>query len=157
MGNENGLTDREAAIDAIIRFVNSLDDGDSELLSSALTEDVVVDLTPFNKSGFNFSVLASKASVIDRMIPFVGTGLDTTHHTSNFRVKVTADTATLSCHVLAQHFRKDEGPLDAFQDCYMMGNRYQANVVRDGALWKIEKIVISAAWTQGNIGVLQAN
>jgi hypothetical protein len=44
MPNAGGLTDREAAIDAVIRFVCALDEGDSELSASSLSEDAVMDL-----------------------------------------------------------------------------------------------------------------
>ncbi len=60
MPNGDGLTDREAAIDAIIRFVTALDDGDSELLALAITDDRIMDLTPFNKAGFDLGSFNGK-------------------------------------------------------------------------------------------------
>ena len=156
MANKDGMSDREAAIDALTRFVVSLDDGDAELLTSSLTEDVIMDLTPFSKAGFDFQPLVGRETVVPKMMAVVGTVMDTTHHISNFRVTLDRDVAELSCYVLAQHFRKGQGPSDAFQDFYLMGNRYKGSVVRaEEGLWRIKSLTIEPAWTQGNINVIK--
>ena len=154
MHNADGLTDRDAAIDALTRFAIALDDNDRDLLAGSLTENMVMDLTPFQKVGMNYSTTEGREVVTNQLIKAVGP-LDSTHHLSNFRVKVTGDKADLSCYVLAQHFRNSQGASSEFQDSYLMGNRYSATVVRAGDVWKIENLVIHPAWTQGVLDVMK--
>lgn len=155
MPNAHGLTDREAAIDAIIRFVCSLDEGDGDLCASALTDDATMDLTPFNKVGMAYSVVEGKADIVDRLMTAVGKPLDTTHSATNIRCTVTGDTAELTSCVLAQHFRGGEGPSPEFQEYYLFGNQYKASLVRDGEWWRVKKLLIAPAWTQGNPNVMK--
>lgn len=155
MPNAGNLTDREAAIDAIIRFVNSLDFGDPDLLSSCLTEDTIMDLTPFTNVGMNYQPIHGASAVNNTLMKAVGKSLDTTHTATNIRCTVTDDAADLTCCVLAQHFRLGEGPSAEFQDYYMFGNQYTAEIVRDGELWKVKKLVITPAWTMGKPEVMR--
>ncbi|KAK3696060.1 hypothetical protein LTR37_018141 [Vermiconidia calcicola] len=150
MPNAGGLTDREAAIDAIIRFVCSLDEADGELCASSLTEDIIMDLTPFNKVGMDNEPVVGRAAVVERLMAAVGRPLDTTHMATNIRCTIDGDTAELRCTVLARHFRRGEGPSPEYQDYYLFGNKYKASVVREGDLWKVGRLLISPAWTQGN-------
>ncbi|KAK0924318.1 hypothetical protein LTR48_002503 [Friedmanniomyces endolithicus] len=154
MPNVGGLTDREAAIDAVIRFVCSLDEGDEELCASSLTEDAIMDLTPFQKLGWASQAVAGRAAVVDILMKRVGRPLDTTHSATNIRCTVNGDTAELTSSVLAQHFRAGEGPSPKHQDYYLFGNKYQADLVRESELWRMKKLTISPAWVQGNPEVM---
>ncbi|RVX75879.1 hypothetical protein B0A52_00236 [Exophiala mesophila] len=158
MPNTDGLTDREAAIDAVIRFVSALDNGDTELSASALTEDAVMDLTPFNKIGLSnssYEPVHGRSTISERLMARVGKPLDTTHMATNIRCTVKGDTAELSSCVLAQHFRGGQGPSPEYQDYYMFGNQYTARLVREGELWKMCHLTIAPAWTQGNPDVMK--
>lgn len=158
MPNFGGLTDREAAIDAIIRFVLSLDNGDSTLCTSSLTKDTVTDLTPFQKIGMNHQhPIVGRQAVVDLLMGAVGRPLDTTHMATNIRCTVQGDEAELTCCVLAQHFRLGEGLDPKFQEHYLGANNYEATIVRDGDLWKVKKLVIIPAWTLGNLDVMKVN
>ncbi|KAK4944504.1 hypothetical protein LTR10_016178 [Elasticomyces elasticus] len=155
MPNAGGLTDREAAIDAIIRFVCSLDEGDDELCASAFTEDIYVDLTPFQKVGMKYDPVVGRQAVVERMMNAVGKPLDTTHCATNVRCTVTGGTADLTCCVMAQHFRGGQGPSPEFQDYYFFGNQYKASLVREGDLWRVNRLMITPAWVQGNPDVMK--
>ncbi|CAM1511819.1 Fc.00g093320.m01.CDS01 [Cosmosporella sp. VM-42] len=155
MPNDGGLTDREAAIDAIIRFVCALDEGDPELSASSLTEDATMDLSPFQKAGLNYEPVHGRANIVDRLMKAVGKPLDTTHSATNIRCTVEKDTAKLTCCVLAQHFRGGQGPSPEFQDYYLFGNQYKATLVRSGELWRVNMLTIAPAWTQGNPDVMK--
>ncbi|KAL6245301.1 hypothetical protein RBB50_008076 [Rhinocladiella similis] len=154
MPNAGGLTDREAAIDAIIRFVCSLDNGESELCASAFTEDVVVTLN-FSKIGTHYDPVVGRDNVVNIMMKQVGKPLDTTHSATNVRCTVTGDSADLTTCVLAQHFRGGEGPSPEFQDYYFFGNQYKTTLVRAGDLWRVKTLEITPAWTQGNPDVMK--
>jgi hypothetical protein len=160
--NKAGLTPREAAIDALTRFVCSLDEGDPVLLKSSITTDMLMDLSPFNAAGFNYSPFSGQDVVCDRLMAAVGVSMDTTHSITNFRTKVIGEREMeVKCYVLAQHFRLGQGQSSDFQDYYLMGNKYSAVVVRDDAdedgsgEWKIKELVITPAWTQGVSAVMK--
>jgi len=104
MPNAGGLTDREAAIDAIIRFVCSLDNGESELCASAFTEDVVVTLN-FCKTDMHYDPSIRRDDVVDLMMKKVGKPLDTNHSTADNCCTVTGNSAELTTCVLAQPFQ----------------------------------------------------
>lgn len=154
MANAGGLTDREAAIDAVIRFVCALDEGDAELSASSLTEDSIMDLTPFRKVGMERGVAEGRDATVKVLMDAVGKPLDTTHSATNIRCTVQGDSAELTTCVLAQHFRRGEGPSPEFQDHYLFGNQYAAQIVRDGEFWKIKRLTITPAWVVGNPDVM---
>lgn len=155
MPNADGLTDREAAIDAIVRFVNSLDDGDADLCASSLLEQAIVDFTPFQKIGMKHGEVYGQTEIVKLLMSAVGKPLDTTHMATNIRCKlVGADLAELTCCVLAQHFRLGEGLRRECQDHFLNGNLYKGIIVRDGDLWKISRLTISPAWALGNSEVM---
>ncbi|KAK5170544.1 uncharacterized protein LTR77_005132 [Saxophila tyrrhenica] len=155
MPNAGGLTDREAAIDAVIRFVCALDEGSHELSASSMTEDMVLDMTPFQKLGWDAKSTHGRTEVVNLLMDRVGTALDTTHSATNIRCTVSGDSAELTSSVLAQHFRKGEGSSPEFQDYYLFGNFYKAEIVREGELWRIKKLSIAPGWTQGNPEVMK--
>lgn len=153
VGIHAGLSDREAVIDAVLRFVIALDDNDEGLLISAFTEDAVVDLGPASVIGIPFSELSGRDKVAKTLLKSVGP-LDTTHMTSNFRVSVVGDTAQLSCYALASHFRPGQGPSPEHHKGFTMANRYTTELVRDDGAWRIRHMVINCTWSDGDIGVI---
>jgi hypothetical protein len=155
MHNAGGLTDREAAIDAIIRFVCALDEGDPELSASALTEDAVMDLSAFQKSGLSYSAIHGRTAIVDALMSKVGKPLDTTHCATNVRCTVDGDRASLTCCVLAQHWRGGQGPSPEFQEYFLQGNQYKATLVREEDLWKVDNLTIAPSWSQGNPDVMK--
>ena len=157
MPNSNGLTDREAITDAIVRLVLSIDDGDAELLSSTITDDMVMDLTGLNESGFAYRPFVGKEMVVQGLMKAVGTSLDTTHHVSNFRIDLGIDSAKLDCYALAQHFRRGEGLSSKSNDCFLAGNKYHSIVVREEGVWKVKRLEVKAAWTYGDGSVMKVD
>lgn len=157
MSHSQPLTDRETIKDSVVQFVGVVDDGDPETLSKLITDDVVMDLTPLNKTGFEYKPLVGRDAVVQGLTKAVGSTLDTAHHVSNFRTSIEGDAADLTCYALAQHFRKGEAISLESNDCFMTGVRYRVKSVRDGDWWKIREFVVSPAWTFGNIGVMRGN
>ena len=154
-----GLSAREAAADAINRFVLALDLNDADIMRSAFTEDGVLD-----KSGLMAPLGQDPGADhgIDQIIAItlahVGP-MGSSHHLSNFRLKLNGDEteAEVTCHALAQHFRPGEGLDPSKRDYLLFGNIYHADVVKDGpeenALWKIKRIGMYALWCEGDTGV----
>ncbi len=75
-----GLTDHEAAIDAVLRFVIGLDDADADFVRSAFTPDAVVDLRPASVIGVDLPELRGRDTIAVGLLKSVGP-LDTRHAT----------------------------------------------------------------------------
>jgi hypothetical protein len=140
-------------VDALHRFAFGLDAADRELLESAFTEDVLFDVSQVGDEQSGFPPIEGRESVVGMLLLSMGP-LDTMHALSNFRVHVDGDRAALNCYAMAQHFRPGEGPSRDKTDQVMMGNKYDAELVRDGDIWRIRRITIVTVWSQGNPDVL---
>jgi hypothetical protein len=148
------LGEKAAITDAVLRYTAGLDYGDADLLSSALTEDAVVDLTPaVTKLGMEFPVLSGRETVLGALIAAVGP-LDTSHSVTNVRIDLAGDNAELRCYAQAQHFLPGQGPAPTATEHALMMNRYRAELVRDGRLWRIRRLTIDLAWFEGDPAVL---
>ncbi|WP_432570244.1 nuclear transport factor 2 family protein [Kineococcus sp. SYSU DK005] len=148
------LADHHDVVDAVLRYTTALDLADADLMTSALTEDATVDLTPATaKIGLEFPVLSPRETVVGALIGAVGP-LDTSHSVTNARTEVTGDTAVLRCYAQAMHFLPGQGPDPARTTHALMMNRYTVQLVRDGATWRIRHLSIDSAWFEGDPAVL---
>ena len=147
--------DRYEIADALHRFAFGLDHGDADSLSSAFTEDCVLDFRPAGKKlGLDFPKLIGRQAIVQTLIPLLGP-LDTSHTTSNLQIEISDDSATLYCYVSAQHFMPREGCRPGSENALLM-NRYDGQLIRDGQKWRFRQIVIDNAWAQGNPEILNA-
>ena len=147
--------DRHEIADALHRFAFGLDHGDADSLSSALTEDCVLDFRPAGKKlGLDFPRLTGRKAIVDTLIPLLGP-LDTSHTASNLQIEISDNSATLYCYVMAQHFMPREGSRPGTENALLM-NRYDCQLVRDDQQWRFCQIIIDNAWAQGNPEILNA-
>jgi hypothetical protein len=147
--------DRYEIADALHRFAFGLDHGDADSLSSAFTEDCVLDFRPAGKKlGLDFPRLAGRNAIVDALIPLLGP-LDTSHTVTNLQIEIDDDSATLYCYVMAQHFMPREGSRPGTENA-LLTNRYDGQLVRDNQKWRFSQIVIDNAWAQGNPEILNA-
>src|SRR5207248_6403628 len=113
-------SDRYSIADALHRFAFGLDHGDADSLSSALSEDCVLDFRPAGKKlELDFPKLTGRQAIVDGLVPLLGP-LDTSHTASNLQIEVSEDTATLYCYMLAQHFMPREGPRPGSENALLM-------------------------------------
>src|SRR5437773_4413212 len=148
-------SDRYEIADALHRFAFGLDHGDADSLSSALTEDCVLDFRPAGKKlGLDFPRLNGRQAILDALIPLLGP-LDTSHTVSNLQIEVSDDSATLYAYVMSQHFMPREGCRPGSENALLM-NRYDCELVRDGQKWRFKRVTIDNAWAQGNPEILNA-
>ena len=148
-------TDRYEIADALHRFAFGLDHGDTDSLSSTLTEDCLLDFRPAGrKLGLDFPKLTGRQAIIDALVPLLGP-LDTSHAVSNLQIEVNEDSATLYVYVMAQHFMPLQGPRPGSENALLM-NRYDCELTRDGQKWRFTRMVIDNAWAQGNPEILNA-
>ena len=147
--------DRYEIADALHRFAFGLDHGDADSLSSALTEDCILDFRPAGRRlGLDFPKLTGRQAIVDTLIPLLGP-LDTSHSVNNLQIEVGDDLATLYGYVMAQHFMPREGSRPGTENALLM-NRYDCELVRDGQKWRFKRIAIDNAWAQGNPEILNA-
>jgi len=148
-----GLSDREGCIDAVLRFVQSIDDADKSMTNSAFTEDCFFDLSAVMAGDAPIGTFTTRKAFVDELMENVGV-LDTLHQATNFRVEVgDNDSAKLTCMVLAQHHRAGEGAKPD-KIGLIMGNRFNIELKRgDGppGFWQISKLTIRCAWSQGDM------
>jgi hypothetical protein len=96
-------------------------------------------------AGLDFGALASAVGP-----------LDTSHSITNIRIDITGDTATARCYAQANHYLPGDGPRPDRTRHALMMNRYDAEMARDGARWRIRRLQIDCAWFDGDPLVLVA-
>src|SRR5580765_5449160 len=145
--------DRYEIADTLHRFAFGLDHGDADSLASAFTEDCIFDFRPAGrKLKIDFPKLSGREAIVNALIPFLGP-LDTSHTVSNLQIEVSDDSATLYAYVMSQHFMPREGCRPGSEHALLM-NRYDCELVRDGAKWRFNRLTIDNAWLQGDAEIL---
>lgn len=154
------LSPAAAATDALYRLAAGLDTNDRALFTSALHPDVTSTLDNGAPAPPLVGLDAICAGVFARVAQ-----LDTMHFCTNVRVHVAPDaaSATVSSHVLAQHYRRGEGAPTAGGTAprYLGGAYYMLRVVpgdgegdRAAGLWRIKEWRVKIAWAEGDATVL---
>jgi hypothetical protein len=137
-------------------WAKALDDGDADILTALLTDDVVVDLTPATtRIGLDFPVLTGRDTVVPAMIGSVGP-LDTTHMMSNVTYREDGDGWIIEAYALAQHFLPGEGPDPTKTRHVLMGNTWTFHVRRADDDLRVTRFVMDNRWVDGDPSVLMA-
>lgn len=148
------LTPREAITDALYRAIIGFDQNDIPSFESAfIGENVTFELD----AGENEQMKVESLSIIrDVVLAQVGP-MDTTHSISNVRVDIKdgADSASLTCNVLAQHCPPGKGK-DPNGPKYLVAGEYSIDLLEDKTegLWKIKKWVLKVIWRQGDASII---
>lgn len=147
----NEAADKLAVIDALYRFAAGIDLRDKNLLSSALAENAISDFRPAAaKAGFEYPVIEGRDRIVAALAASLAK-LDTTHSVTNPRVTIDGDTARLDALVEAQHVSQDDHARS-----YLMKNRYDVALARQGSGWVITRNTVDNIWRSGDISVLSA-
>jgi septum formation inhibitor-activating ATPase MinD len=145
------IADKFAVIETLYRFAAGIDLRDNELLASAFAEDAVSDFGPAAaKAGFEYPVLQGRDTIVSALSGSLGQ-VDTTHSVSNPRVSINGDSAHMNALVEAQHVLQNDHSRH-----YLMKNRYDVELIRQGGLWLIERVTIDNVWRTGDPGVLSS-
>lgn len=143
------VADKLAVVDALHRFAAGIDLKDSELLASAFAVDAVSDFRPAAaKAGFEYPVIQGRETIVSALANSLSQ-IDTTHSVSNPRVRVDGDSARMDALVEAQHVPSRDHTMH-----YLMKNRYDVELVRDGDAWVIQRVTIDNVWRSGDPAVL---
>ena len=141
--------DKLAVVEALYRYAAGIDLRDKALLASSFAEDTVLDFRPAAaKAGFEYPVIEGRDAITDALSTSLR-GIDTTHSVSNPRVTINGDTAHMEVMVEAQHVLSADPSRN-----YLMKNRYDAQLVRQGPVWVIKNQVIDNVWRSGDPTVL---
>ena len=148
---------REAAIDALLRLLQAIDDNSPSLLASAVTSDTVLDMTGLSVvSGRPMPVLEGVQMATVGLLEHGPGNMDTGHVASSFQVemKENGKLAELTAIAVAYHYKKGEGSV-AGKAGLTVGNRYTMEVIEEATegLWKIRKAEIKNLWCEGDLGV----
>lgn len=150
-----GLSDREACIDTFLRFTQGLDECNSQLITSAWTEDAIRDLTPIQKIDLSPGVTTTRDAIVSQTLNGVGR-MDSHHLVSNWRVHIQGDKACMTGVGLAQHYPATLGPQPEVNKRLLMGNRYNVELRKaEDGLWRMSKLILSNGWTEGNLEVMK--
>lgn len=78
---------------------------------------------------------------------------DSQHLVGNHEIVVDGDTATHRCYLHAQHIRRSAvaGPH------YIVAGRYEDELARTAAGWRITHRNLEVMWTEGNAGVVRGD
>lgn len=148
--------DRDEITNALHRYAFGIDHADRDSLASAFTADAVLDSTPMaRKIGLASRPMNSRDEILAMVLPAFGP-LDTSHTVSNPQITLDGDSATLQAYVLAQHFLPGEGPRPECTRHALFMNRCSAELVRDGKMWRMRRLVIDNAWFDGDLTVVTA-
>ncbi|MBE7200258.1 MAG: nuclear transport factor 2 family protein [Parafilimonas terrae] len=146
-----GTDDHVAISDALLRFAAGVDGGEADLIGSAFAEDATVDFGPCGAMlGLDFPLLEGRKAIVGFLAATARTQV-TTHGVTNLRTHRVGEAATLIALVEATHILRD-----APDRRFRMMTRYAADLVRDGELWRMRRMVIAGAWSEGEASVLLA-
>lgn len=135
------LADRQAIVDLTVAYCWALDTRDWNALDEVFTPDATADLAR-DVAGVD----AIKARVAEALEP-----LDASQHlVATHQVTIDGDRATCRCYLQAQHVKHgvDGGPN------FIVAGRYEDELVRTSAGWRISRRTLVRTWTDGNPAVM---
>ncbi|KAK1241079.1 hypothetical protein MKX08_001053 [Trichoderma sp. CBMAI-0020] len=157
MEHATAILARQAAIDALLRYVDGLDRADEAQLESAFTEDATLDLSALSSLGKTFGAVHGLDNISAVCMAAVGKALETTHSLTNILVKLNDENynAIVTCYCEAQHIKKGQAFASDSQDnSLLVKSRYSASVSKKGSTWRIERLDIVPLWSKGSSSVL---
>ena len=136
------LADERALIDLTIAYCWALDGRRYDDLDEVFTPDAVGDFGFVRVQGVD-EVKALVARSLDH--------LDISQHiVASHQVQVDGDTATVRCHLHAQHTKRGtEGG-----DNYVIGGFYEDEAVRTPQGWRIARRTLTITWNEGNRAII---
>ncbi len=136
------LQDRQEIMDLTIAYTWALDMREFELLRNIFLPEAT-------------ALLVDERIGVDSIIERVRSALeplDASHHLiGNHQVTVDGDRATCRCYLQAQHVRQGtQGGSN-----YIFAGRYEDNLVRTAAGWRIARRTLVRVWSDGNPAVVR--
>jgi hypothetical protein len=136
------IDDRVAITDLTIAYCWALDGRQWDLLDGVFTADASAELG---------EAVSGLPAIKARVSSALGMLDDSQHMVTNHDVHVEGDRATCRCYFQAQHVRKAAvaGPN------FIIAGRYEDQLVRTSAGWRIHRRVLTVMWREGNLAVVR--
>ncbi|MGX6739392.1 nuclear transport factor 2 family protein [Streptomyces xantholiticus] len=143
------LQDRADIIDLCTRMMWSVDTHDWETFETVFAPKVTLDFTSFWDGEPD---VVTPPDVTKAWAALFAEFEATQHLLGNHLVETDGDRGTLTAAFHSTHRRSDPygDPL------WTIGGNYRFEVLRIDGTWKIEKVVMTATWGQGNTDVVKA-
>ena len=142
MTDLQALIDEREIRDLAFRYCRALDTKDWALLDDVFVPDATGQLgTP--------TTLVGIEAIRDRIRTALAHLDDSQHLVGNHEIAVDGDAATHRCYLQAQHIREAAtgGPN------YIVAGRYEDQLARTDAGWRITHRTLTVMWTDGNVAV----
>ena len=142
MTDLQALIDEREIRDVAFRYCRALDTKDWALLDDVFVPDATGQLgTP--------TTLVGIEAIRDRIRTALAHLDDSQHLVGNHEIAVDGDAATHRCYLQAQHIREAAtgGPN------YIVAGRYEDQLARTDAGWRITHRTLTVMWTDGNVAV----
>ena len=134
--------DRQAIVDLTVAYTWALDRHEFERLRDVFLPDATARLGGTEHDGIE--------SIIERISGALGPLDDSQHIISNHDITIAGDRATSRCYLHAQHVRHAaEGSPN-----FIVAGRYEDDLERTAAGWRIRRRVLTTMWTDGNLAVV---
>jgi ketosteroid isomerase-like protein len=136
-------TDRFEVIEAVYRFAAAIDHRDWQAYRDVFTDEILIDYSSYRTDSIGTMTAEAWVARAVRLFP----GLDASQHTiSNSLVTFDGDEATCKSYVRAEH------ALDG--DLFTLGGHYTHGLVPRPDGWRINRVALRVAWTQGDQALL---
>ena len=120
----------------------SIDSGEYDNLDDVFVPDAIAD---YGRAGLNEGVEAIKATCRNALDP-----LDAAQHVNgNHWAEIDGDTATAGCYLQVHMYK--EGAPDG--EHFEMGARYDDELIRTSAGWRMTRRAITHLWANGNADI----
>ena len=147
------LEDKEAALDALLRFARGLDTRDAGLIASAFAPDCVADFSEVGGVlGFEFPPLVGREQIAAMATALPG--MVTTHIVSNVRMNLEEDVGTMEAYVEAYIEAEDKSDPERY---VLLKNHYEMRVVREASNWTIQHLKHQNIWWQGDSTIVTSS
>ena len=137
--------DRADIIDLTHRYCWALDENDWDALDAVFLPDATA-LLGTRRANNRQEIKATCSAALSP--------LDASQHiAATHQITVDGDRATCRCYLHAQHIRNGA----AAGPNYIVGGRYDDELVRTSDGWRIRHRTLTVMWTEGNVGVIRGD
>jgi 3-phenylpropionate/cinnamic acid dioxygenase small subunit len=144
------LIEREAIRELFYRFAAALDRCDWAGLRSLCADEIATDYSAW---GIAPQPMSADAFVGLFQQSFGRPELRTQHLYTNFRIRISGDSAQVVFNFLGQHYAPG---FAAGEESFLRGE-YRDTLRRDGAEWKISGVALHIFYASGALGMLAAD
>jgi SnoaL-like domain len=140
----SALEDRQAIVDLLVDYCWALDSRQFADLNNIFHPQATAYLG---------TERPSRESIIEKITTSLSPLEASQHLIANHKIVITGDEAISRCYLHSQHVRHNDvgGPN------YIIGGRYEDELIRTTQGWRILRRVLHRDWSEGNLTVVRPN